>query len=434
MPLLYSHSSPTTPLTLVHQRAAVQAVLNAQSQPPRRLLIIPPDSTRANSGAGILTRLAVEFARARRSDCHIAILPALGTHTPMTAAERTALFGDLPAELFVTHNWRSGLAHLGDVPAEFIRQVSGGRLDYGINVEINALLRDGAFDLILSLGQVVPHEVIGMANGNKNILVGVGGKDTINKTHFLGAVCNMETILGRADNPVRAVFDYADDHFFGNLPIVYLQTVMATAPDGAVSMRGLFAGTGHAPFRAAAALSQQLNITLLDAPIRKTVVYLDPHEFKSTWLGNKAIYRTRMAMADDGELLVIAPGVDVFGEDPEINRLINKFGYRGTPATLAAVRDNQELRDNLSAAAHLMHGSSEGRFTITYAPGQLTRAEIEAVGFAYAPLADMLRRYQPEHLHNGCHTVAGEDIYFISNPALGLWALRSQFPLKCLSS
>jgi len=429
MPLLYSCSSSTMPLTTAHQRAAVQAVFDAQSQPPRRLLIIPPDITRANAGAGMLTRLVVELARAQCSDCHIAILPALGTHTPMTAAERTAMFGDLPAALFVTHNWRSGLVHLGDVPADFIRQVSRGQLDYSVNVEVNALLRDGAFDLMFSIGQVVPHEVIGMANGNKNILVGVGGKDTINKTHFLGAVCNMETILGRADNPVRAVFDYAEEHYFNDLPIVYLQTVMVPAPDGAVSMRGLFAGTGHAPFHAAAALSQQLNITLLDAPIRKAVVYLDPHEFKSTWLGNKAVYRTRMAMADGGELLIIAPGVEIFGEDPEINRLIKKYGYRGTPATLAAVRAHQELRDNLSAAAHLIHGSSEGRFTITYAPGKLTRAEVEAVGFSYAPLADTLRRYRPEHLHNGHHTIAGEDIYFISNPALGLWALRSQFPL-----
>jgi len=427
MPLLFSHASPDTPLSLAHQRAAVQAVLDAQPQALRRLLIIPPDITRANAGAGMLTRLVVERARAQRPDCHIAILPALGTHTPMTAAERTAMFDDLPAALFVDHNWRSGLAHLGDVPAEFIRQVSHGQLDYAINVAINALLRDGAFDLILSIGQVVPHEVIGMANGNKNILVGVGGHDTINKTHFLGAVCNMETILGRAGNPVRAVFDYAEDHFFSGLPIVYLQTVMATAPDGAVSMHGLFAGAGHAPFCAAAALSQQLNITLLDAPIRKAVVYLDPHEFKSTWLGNKAVYRTRMAMADGGELLVIAPGVAMFGEDPEINRLISKYGYRGTPATLAAVRANQELRDNLSAAAHLIHGSSEGRFTITYATGQLTRAALEAVGFAHAPLADTLHRYQPERLHNGRHTIAGEDIYFIRNPALGLWALRSQF-------
>jgi nickel-dependent lactate racemase len=427
MPLCHAHSSPDAALTLAQQRAAIQAVFDARPQPPRRLLLIPPDITRANSGAGTLTRLAVECARARRPRCHIAILPALGTHAPMSAAERTALFGDLPADLFVTHNWRSGLAHLGDVPATFIRDVSRGQLDYSVSVEINALLRDGNFDLILSLGQVVPHEVIGMANGNKNILVGVGGKDTINKTHFLGAVCNMETILGRADNPVRAVFNYAEEHFFGDLPIVYVQTVMATAPDGTISMRGLFAGTGHEPFLNAAALSQQLNITLLDAPIRKAVVYLDPHEFKSTWLGNKAIYRTRMAMADDGELLVIAPGVETFGEDAEINRLIAKYGYRGTPTTLAAVRDNQELRENLSAAAHLIHGSSEGRFTITYAPGKLTRAQIEAVGFAYAPLDEMLPRYQPARLRNGCHTIAGEDIFYISNPALGLWALPSQF-------
>jgi hypothetical protein len=88
----------------------------------------------------------------------------------------------------------------------------------------------------------------------------------------------------------------------------------------------------------------------------------------STWLGNKAVYRTRMAMADGGELIILAPGVKEFGEDHEIDRLIRKYGYRGTPATLAAVKANEELRNNLSAAAHLIHGSSEGRFNSPTAP------------------------------------------------------------------
>jgi len=345
----------------------------------------------------------------------------------MSDHERTEMFGDLPPSMFKIHNWRNGLAKLGEVPSSFVHHVSQARLDYSISVEIDELLVHGRYDLIISIGQVVPHEVIGMAKGNKNILVGAGGKDIINKTHFLGAVCNMETILGRADNPVRAVFDYAEDHFLHDVPLVYVQTVMATFPSGVFGMAGLFIGTGHEPFREAAALSQRLNITMLDAPLRKAVVYLDPREFKSTWLGNKAIYRTRMAMADDGELIILAPGVEMFGEDAEIDRLIRTYGYRGTPATLAAVNVNNELRHNLSAAAHLIHGSSEGRFRITYAPGKLSRQEIENVGFQYAPLDDLLKRYDLAALSPGFNMVAGEQIYFIHNPALGLWALRSSF-------
>jgi hypothetical protein len=158
------------------------------------------------------------------------------------------------------------------------------------------------------------------------------------------------------------------------------------------------------------------------------VVYLDPAEFKSTWLGNKAIYRTRMAMADGGDLIILAPGLKEFGEDREIDRLIRKYGYRGTPATLAAVKANVELQKNLSAAAHLIHGSSEGRFNITYCPGRLTRQEIEGAGFRYADLKEMTRRYDPARLKDGWNTLDdGGQIFYISNPALGLWAHRGRF-------
>ena len=420
--MLFSSSNLNAPLSHADKTAAVNAILSGFPN-LHRLLIIPPDITRANSGAGELTRLIVKRVLESLPAAHIDILPALGTHFPMSAAERREMFADLPDSMFIVHNWRSNLAHLGDVPAAFVSNVSNAKLDFSIPVEINSLIISGSYDLIISIGQVVPHEVAGMANGNKNILVGAGGKDTINKTHFLGAVCNMETILGRADNPVRSVFNYAEDHFLSDLPIVYLQTVIAADK----TMRGLFAGTGQAPFRAAARLSQQLNITKLDRPLNKVVVWLDPREFKSTWLGNKAVYRTRMALADGAELIILAPGVVTFGEDPEIDRLIRTHGYRGTPATLTALKKNPDLAASLSAAAHLIHGSSEGRFAITYAPGRLTRAEIESVNFSYAVINTLLKTYNPEALSDGYNDVAGEEIYFISNPALGLWALTSQF-------
>jgi len=166
---------------------------------------------------------------------------------------------------------------------------------------------------------------------------------------------------------------------------------------------------------------------MLDEPLKKVVVFLDPHEFKSTWLGNKSIYRTRMAMADGGELIVLAPGLKEFGEDPEIDRLIRKYGYVGTERVLKLTRENAELQNNLSAAAHLIHGSSEGRFSITYCPGQITQKEIESVNFHYADLNAMLKKYNPEQLKNGYNTVNGETIFYISNPGMGLWSWKNRF-------
>jgi hypothetical protein len=134
-----------------------------------------------------------------------------------------------------------------------------------------------------------------------------------------------------------------------------------------------------------------------------------------------------MALADGGELIVLAPGVKEFGEDPAIDKLIRKYGYVGTPAVLKAVEENADLAGNLSAAAHLIHGSSEGRFSITYCPGHLTREEVEGVNFRYASLAEMTARYDPAKLKDGYNTVAGEEIFYIPNPALGLWAYRGRF-------
>jgi nickel-dependent lactate racemase len=390
----------------------------------RRVLLVPPDMTRFHSRAGDMACCAWRHYGERVK----AILPALGTHSPMTARQLERMYPGIPQDLFRVHNWREGLTTLGRVPAAFVREVSEGAVDYDWPAQVDHLLVDGDFDLILSLGQVVPHEVVGMANHNKNIFVGTGGPEGINKSHYLGAAYGMERIMGRADTPVRRVFDYASDHFAAHLPIVYALTVVGSDGEGGMALRGLFVGDDAECFRLAAALSLEVNFHLLEQPLDKVVVYLDPEEFKSTWLGNKSIYRTRMAIADGGELIVLAPGVREFGEDGEIDRLIRRYGYRGTPATQEAVRKHPELAANLSAAAHLIHGSSEGRFKITYCPGHLSREEIEGAGFSHGDLAAMTRRYDPERLRAGANDLPdGERIYFIPNPATGLWACRSRF-------
>jgi len=387
-----------------------------------KVLALPPDITRFYSRAGELTRYAWQYYGAAMTD----ILPALGTHFPMTEGEIRRMFGDLHVDLFRKHDWRDGLATLGEVPSEFVKEVSEGKLDFSWPAQVDKLLVEGGFDLILSLGQVVPHEVIGMANYNKNVFVGTGGVEGINKSHYLGAVYGMERIMGRADTPVRRVLNYASDHFAQDLPIVYVQTVVAATESGQVT-RGLFIGDDIECFNRAAELSLKVNFQMLEEPLQKVVVYLEPEEFKSTWLGNKSVYRTRMAMADEGELIVLAPGLREFGEDKEIDRLIRKYGYVGTDKVLQLVDDNEDLRANLSAAAHLIHGSSEGRFSITYCPGHLTQEQIESVNFQYADLAEMTSKYDPKKLKDGFNTVSGEQIFYISNPGLGLWSTKARF-------
>lgn len=406
-----------------------QGVYEALSQLGRRnkVLIVPPDITRFHSRAGHLTDLIYEYYQDGVTD----ILPALGTHAPMTDAELAMMYKEVPRHLFRVHDWRRDVLTAGVIPPEYVNEITEGSINYSWPAQLNKLVLEGGHDLILSVGQVVPHEVIGMANYNKNLLVGTGGREGLNKSHFIGAVFGMERIMGRADNPVRKLLNEASARFMKQLPIVYVQTVIGRNESGNLAVRGLFVGDDEEVFLNAAELSLKVNFSVLEKPLKKVVVYLDPNEFKSTWLGNKSIYRTRMAMADQGELIVIAPGVKEFGEDREIDRLIRKYGYIGTPDILELTKGEEDLQQNLSAAAHLIHGSSEGRFSITYCPGYLSKEEIESVNFNYHDIQDMTNKYDPGKLKDGVNILnGGEEIFYISNPALGLWSTADRLNNK----
>ena len=421
--LYYQRGSITDALSTEDLRTGLNAAFD-QLGSRNKVLAIPPDFTRFHSFAGELTQLSYQYYGSSLTD----ILPALGTHTGMTDGQIDKMFTGVPKDLFRVHDWRNDVVTIGEVPAEYVKKVSEGKVDYPWPAQVNKLLIDGGHDLILSIGQVVPHEVIGMANYNKNIFVGTGGSEGINKSHFIGAAYGMENIMGRAVNPVRQVLNYASDHFAQDMPIIYIQTVVGKDENGKLVVRGLYIGDDMECFEKAAELSLKVNFEMLEKPLKKVVVYLDPSEFKSTWLGNKSIYRTRMALDDEGELIVLAPGLIEFGEDKEIDRVIRKYGYLTTPEILQLTKQNEDLQSNLSATAHLIHGSSEGRFSITYCPGSLTKEEIESVNYKYADLETMMKKYDPEKLVDGYNTMPdGEEIFYISNPALGLWAFKDRF-------
>lgn len=421
--LYFAHGSETTDLNPEDIKKALFEAFEKMGR-RKKVLALPPDFTRYHSQAGLITSLAYEYYGKAMTD----ILPALGTHAPMTEREITKMFKGVPLSLFREHKWRTDIVTLGEVPADYVKEVSENRVDYTWPAQVNKMLVNGGYDLILSPGQVVPHEVIGMANYNKNIFVGTGGAEGINKSHFLGAAYGIERILGRSNSPVRKVLNYASEHFAQHLPIVYILTVVAKDNEGKLKVRGLYIGDDHECYFKAAELSLKVNFIMLDKPLKKVVVYLDPEEFKSTWLGNKSVYRTRMAIADKGDLIVLAPGLKEFGEDKQIDALIRKYGYLTTPEILELTRRNEDLQNNLSATAHLIHGSAEDRFKITYCPGNLTEQEIKSVNFCYANLDEMMQIYNPEKLRDGYNTLpSGEEIFYISNPAIGLWASKERF-------
>ena len=421
--IYYAKGSEDTALSMEEIKEALFSTYDKLGD-TKKVLALPPDFTRFHSKAGELTSLSYEYYGNKLTD----VMPALGTHAPMSDKDIETMFKGVPKELFRVHRWKDDLVTLGEVPSDFVSEVSEGKLDYIWPAQVNKILVEGGHDLILSIGQVVPHEVVGMANYNKNIFVGTGGQEGINKSHFLGAVYGMERMMGRADTPVRRVLNYASDNFATKLPIIYVLTVIGKDESGQLVMKGLYIGDDFECFKLAADLSLKVNFTMLDEPLKKIVVYLDPEEFKSTWLGNKSIYRTRMAIADEGELIILAPALKEFGEDKEIDKLIRKYGYVTTPEVLKFVDENDDLKNNLSAAAHLIHGSSEGRFKITYCPGHVTREEIESVNFNYADLDTMMKKYNPSELKDGFNTMPdGEEIFYISNPALGLWSYKEKF-------
>jgi nickel-dependent lactate racemase len=390
----------------------------------KKVLLIPPDFTRFHSNAGFITN---RYYHMLKTHAIVDILPALGTHEAMTKEEISEMYGDIPYDKFIYHNWREDIVNVGEVPAAYVNDITEGLWDKGVTCEINQIILDSSYDLIISIGQVVPHEVIGMANHSKNIIVGCGGKKTIHQSHMIGAVYGMERMMGKDHTPVRKVLDYALTHFLKDLPIMFVLTV-TTAPKGVIHTHGLFIGNTRKVLEEAILMSQQKNIDFVDEPIKKCVVYLDPKEFKSTWLGNKSIYRTRMAVADGGELIILAPGVSKFGEDPHIDKLIRKYGYLGRDQVLSLFKDNNDLQQNMSVSAHLIHSSSEGRFKITYAVKSMTEQEIKNVHFNAARYDDMVKIYDPKTLKPGWnHTASGEKIYYIPNPALGLWIDKNRF-------
>lgn len=404
----------------------IEAALNLSlsQRKIKKVLIIPPDITRYHSNAGFITNY---YYHKLKDSAQIDILPALGTHDPMTPEEVLDMYGDIPFDNFIVHNWREDVVKVGEVPKSYVKEITEGLWEESVTLELNKIILDPSYDLIISVGQVVPHEVIGMANHSKNVFVGCGGRTTINQSHMIGAVYGMERMMGKDFTPVRKVLDYGWKNSLSHLPLIFVLTV-TTSPKDDILTHGLFIGDTRKVLEEAIIVSQEKNINFVPTGISKCVVYLDPKEFRSTWLGNKSVYRTRMAIKDGGELIVIAPGIHKFGEDKKIDELIRKYGYVGRDKVLQLYKENEDLQKNMSVAAHLIHSSSDDRFKITYAVKDISLEEVRSVNFNAITYDDAIKTYPISSFKPGYNICPnGEEIYYIPNPALGLWINKEKF-------
>lgn len=404
-------------LEILIDRAAAEC-LQRLCRKPKRVLLLPPDITRAHCGAGWITeRLYRNFSQT----AEVYVMPTLGQHVPHTDEQNQWMFGAVPLDRILTHDWRRDALRVGQIPADCVSRITGGKATWEIPIEINRQVMQEDWDIVLNVGHVVPHEVLGFANHNKNYFIGVGGKATICASHMAAACYGIENNLGTLVTPLRHCYNKAEREFLSQLRHAYLMVTMAYDAEGNLGHTGLYCGDDVDTYLLAAEQSQAENITAVP-PLRKVVAVMQGDEFFSTWVANKAIYRTRKAMADGGELIIIAPGLRRFGEQDEVDQIIRKYGYCGTPKVMDAWRKNTDLQDLTHATAHLIHGSSEGRFKVTYAPGHLSREEIESVHFGYLDLQRALEMYRIDRLNIGFNTLPnGEQIYFIRTPSAGLW-------------
>src|SRR5689334_10576507 len=220
-------------------RLTVNEARSRICQNPKRVLLLPPDITRMHSGTGRLTEILYKLL-ADEADVHV--IPTLGQHVPHTPEENRQMFGSIPNERIHAHDWRGGSVHVGELSARFVDETTQGAADWAMPIVLNKMLMEEKWDLIINVGHVVPHEVLGFANHNKNYFIGLGGKDTICAAHLASATYGIESNLGTLVTPTRACFNWAEDKFLGHLPDVYLQVVMQRDPANKLVHSGVYVG------------------------------------------------------------------------------------------------------------------------------------------------------------------------------------------------
>jgi len=273
----------------------------------RRVLAIVPDHTRT-APIDLLFRVLHELMAAHGAAA-FDVLIALGTHPPMSDEAINRRLGITPGDRsglyrgtkFHNHEWRNPaqLASIGSISEDDVAQLSGGRMRERVDVTINKLVLES--DLLLIVGPVFPHEVVGFSGGNKYLFPGVSGSEIIDMFHWLGALITNPAIIGTKLTPVRAIVDLAAS-------MVPVERKCVSLVVEGVDLAGLYVGTPEESWSEAADLSQQVHVVYEGAPFR-SVLSSAPAMYDDLWVGGKCVYKLEPVVADGGELIVYAPHV-----------------------------------------------------------------------------------------------------------------------------
>lgn len=280
--------------------------LGASEYEGKRVLAVIPDHTRSCPLDMMFEEVcACLKGRAAQLD----FLVALGTHPPMseemiyqrvgiTSQEHQERYPDVR---FFNHAWNDPgqLVKVGALSSEEIGALTGGLFEMSVEVTVNRMIHD--YDLLLVIGPVFPHEVIGFSGGNKYIFPGIGGSELLNFFHWLGAVITNPKIIGNKWTPVRKVVDRAA----AMVPIERRALCMVVKGEG---LAGLYYGTPEEAWSAAADLSKQVHIEYTDRAYH-TVLSCAPRMYDDLWVGAKCMYKLEPAMADGARLILYAPHI-----------------------------------------------------------------------------------------------------------------------------
>ncbi|QDS97199.1 lactate racemase domain-containing protein [Adhaeretor mobilis] len=401
--------------------------------PMRRVLLLAPDATRSSSFAGEIASY-IYHKLIDRTDVHLT--PTVGTHEPDEKDWRSIreMYRDIPESAYKLHEHDevAGLYDLGVLPDDEILRISGGEFAAPVPVQVNRNLVEGNYDQVFSIGQVVPHEVMGFANYDKNVFIGAGGKNFIDTSHWISALCGIDNVLGKIDSAPRQLLDAASalakrDPRFPS--VHYLLTVRGQSSAGDIGTHDFFCGTSKETFYRAAKLSLRENCHASNQPYQQVIVRLNEKKYRSFWLSNKAIYRTRRAIATGGTIHVIAPGLDRLGENEIQSKLIGKYGYCGTQGVKQILQIDPEMQANVGVAAHLIHGSTENRFHVRYYTHHSSEL-LSACRFADGQLGYSLEDIETAHERFSELTVgesfnADQRRLVIDDPGLGLWITKA---------
>ena len=363
----------SSPLTNEQVNEVVAQSLPAAEYAGKKVLLIVPDATRT---APIGQLFKAIHAQICGSATKLDVMIALGTHHAMseeaicerleiTIEERRKQYADVT---FHNHEWDNpdAMRNLGTIPASTIKELSGGRFEMDVPVEINKTIYD--FDQVMILGPVFPHEVVGFSGGNKYLFPGISGPEVLNFFHWLGAVVTNPMIIGSKWTPVRKVVDHAG----AMVDIEKTCFCMVVRPDK--SLAGLFFGTPESAWDAASDLSAREHITYKERPFH-TIVSCAPTMYDDLWVGGKCMYKLEPILADGGELIIYAPHITEVSFSH--GDLMKQIGYHCSAYLLHHWEKFKDFPWGLLAhSGHVKgigavdeNGNEQSRVTVTLATG-----------------------------------------------------------------